>query len=140
MFENPLAEVLRGAFREWANSHPKYKPTYKKLNESGLRLVDIALGELDVFAPGPLWTWYTRHHMRFNKMRNEDFRLALELLQIFLADYAHGRLRKTTTTSSSYSTPSSEEEETIGSKAYRSERFDTTRRLPFVRGAKKPSD
>ena len=94
MFENPLAEVLRGAFRTWVSTNKKYKETQKKMNPTCYRLADIALGELDIMAPGPLWTWYTRHHMRFNKMKNEDVRITIELLQFFLADYAHGRLTR----------------------------------------------
>lgn len=93
-FENPLAEVLRGAFREWGSRHKDYRKVYKKLTPPCFQFADIALGELDILAPGPLWTWYTRHHMRFVKLKNEDLRLTMELLQVFLADYAHGRLKK----------------------------------------------
>lgn len=139
LFENPLAEALRGSFRTWGESHPTYKLTYKKMNESCLRLADIALGELDNYAPGTLWTWYTRHHMRFYKMKNVDVRYTIELLQSFLADYAHGRLRRNGSTTSTTSITSEIKNKTRP-QIDRPDRNDETCGLPVNRSTKKSSD
>ncbi len=93
-FHNPMADVLMGAFREWGPASHNYKKTFKKMTDQGFSLAYNALCEIDIMAPGPLWTWYTRNHMRFYQMRNEDVRITIELLQYFLADYAHGRLKR----------------------------------------------
>ena len=143
-FENPLAEVMRGAFREWGPNSATYKKLWRKVTKDGLELADIALGEIDILAPGPLWTWYTFNHMRFYKMRGEEIRITIELLQYFLADYAHGRLRKqysgTTSTSEKEKTNTTLVNQKSRQEADRSTGRDAAHRLPINKGTKRTTD
>jgi len=93
LFENPLANALRGSFREWCCSNSKTKANLKSLSDDSLKMIDQSLGELSSFGPGPWWTWYVRNHMRF-RIRGDEMRIAGDLIQSYLADYAHGRLER----------------------------------------------
>lgn len=132
IFSNPLTEPLLGAFHEWGKNHATYKTTYKKLTNDSFGFIRTAISELDILAPGPLWTWYTRHHMRFRHFNNENLRLTMELLQMFLADYAHDRLRKPK--------PNQKNETSTGSSSNRSLGSNGSCGVSVNPKAKKPSD
>jgi hypothetical protein len=93
LFENPLANALRGSFREWCYSTSKTKAALRDLTPETLKMIDLSLGELNSYGPGPWWTWYVRNHMRF-RIRGDEMRVAGDLIQSYLADYAHGRLER----------------------------------------------
>ena len=93
--ENPFANVLRGSFRQWCQENPSHKSNFKKLTPDVIKLIDTCLGELKSYGPGPAYTWYVRNHMRF-KVRNDELRIGMDLIQVFLGDYAHGRLDRRT--------------------------------------------
>jgi hypothetical protein len=90
--ENTLANVLRGSFRKWCGANDTRKEQFKKLPKEIIELIDLAFGELKIYGPGPMWTWYVRNHMKF-KVKNEELRIGMNLCQEYLADYAHGRLK-----------------------------------------------
>jgi len=95
LFENPLANAIRGSFREWCFLTSRTKSDLKKLSDEALRMIHIGMGELNTYGPGPWWTWYVRNHMRF-KIRGDELRVVMDLTQSYLADYAHGRLSRKT--------------------------------------------
>lgn len=93
--ENTFAHVLRGSFRKWCCLTNDRKETFKKLGKEVVEMIDTAFGELKIYGPGPMYTWYVRNHMKYGKIRNEQLILGMRLAQEYLSDYAHGRLKIT---------------------------------------------
>lgn len=92
--ENQFASVLRGSFRKWLAKDTKRVKAFESLSNDMLEMIQICFGELTSYGPGPAYTWYVRNHMRF-KVRNDELRIGMNMVQEFLGDYAHGRLERT---------------------------------------------